>query len=60
MRILLLMAAMFFLTGCGAIGHMWAGLAGEYESCVDGVKYLQFASGVTVKYLPDGKIATCE
>lgn len=60
MKILLLILAMFFLTGCGRFGRFWAGLTGEYESCVDGVTYLQFSSGVTVKYQPDGKIATCE
>jgi hypothetical protein len=30
------------------------------ETCIDGVKYLQFLSGATVKYMPDGRIATCQ
>ncbi len=30
------------------------------ESCVDGITYLKFPSGVTVKYLADGEIATCK
>ena len=28
--------------------------------CVNGVSYLQFPSGVTVEYTPDGKIKTCK
>lgn len=32
---------------------------GSSETCVDGVKYLQFPSGVTVKYNSNGSIATC-
>lgn len=49
------------LTGCGwferAAGTV---TGGGYETCVDKVLYLQFTSGATVKYLPDGKVATCE
>jgi len=60
MRWVLILLALLLLTGCGAIGRAWASLTGDYESCVDGVRYLQFPSGVTVKYLPNGKIATCD
>lgn len=48
------------LTGCGAFDRGVAKMAGSAESCVDGVSYLQFASGVTVKYAPDGGIARCD
>lgn len=48
------------LAGCGAWDRSVAQLTGVAESCHDGVVYLQFASGVTVKYTPEGKIATCK
>lgn len=33
----------------------------EYpQICIEGVSYIQFPSGASVKYLPDGNIATCE
>ena len=37
-----------------------AALTGSAKSCIDGVEYLQFASGVTVKYNRDGSISTCK
>lgn len=48
------------LSGCGYIDRKFASLTGSAESCVDGVKYIQFASGVTVKYAPDGGIVRCD
>lgn len=49
------------VSGCGWIESFGAAVSGGgYETCVDGVLYLQFTSGATVKYLPDGKIATCK
>jgi len=48
-----------FLTGCGDISRSMAKWNGHDTQCVDGVKYLQFPSGVTVKYGKDGKIETC-
>ena len=55
---ILLLALM--LAGCGAWDRGVAQLSGSAETCIDGVMYMQFASGVTVKYLPDGRIATCQ
>mgnify|MGYP007100071959 CR=1 FL=1 len=60
MKIVILLALCLSIIGCGKIGKTVAGLTGSYESCIDGVSYLQFTSGVTVKYLPDGSIATCK
>lgn len=55
LTILLLLA----LTGCGVADRIGAGFSGYAEQCVDGVMYLQFTSGATVKYKRDGTIWTC-
>lgn len=60
-RILMVIALTFALTGCGAFDRFAAKVTGDgSETCHAGVIYLQFTSGVSVKYLPDGKIATCK
>lgn len=49
-----------FLIGCGIIERSAAGVTGGgYETCHDGVAYVQFTSGASVKYNTDGTIATC-
>ena len=59
-RLTLIIACLVALSGCGAVERSAATFTGGgHESCVDGVIYLQFTSGVTVKYNPDGTIATC-
>lgn len=62
MRIALaIVAASLVLGGCGRFDRWLAGITGDgTEVCVDGVIYLQFTSGVTVKYKQDGSIATCK
>lgn len=60
MKIISLLFVAVLLSGCGAFDRMGAGLTGYTTNCVDGVKYLQFPSGVTVKYNQNGTIATCE
>lgn len=57
--ILTVVSAAALLGGCGALDREVAKLTGYARSCVDGVEYLQFASGVTVAYTPDGKVKTC-
>lgn len=48
------------LGACGVVERELAAVTGGgYETCVDGVMYLQFTSGATVKYRPDGTIWTC-
>lgn len=48
------------LTGCGWFERkVTANITGHAVSCVDGVAYLQFASGVTVQYDRSGRIKTC-
>ncbi len=48
------------LTGCGYVDRVGATVTGYSEQCVNGVKYIQFTSGATVEYTPDGKVATCK
>lgn len=47
------------LTGCGAANRAGASLTGYSESCIQGVMYYQFTSGVTVAYTQDGKVKGC-
>lgn len=58
--VVVLIAAGMLLSGCGNVNHVVAGWTGSTETCVDGVKYLQFPSGATVKYNTNGTIATCK
>ena len=54
--------AIFFclsLVACGKVDRQVAYITGSSESCIDGVKYIQFPSGVSVKYTREGRIATC-
>lgn len=43
----------------GKINKAIAEMQGNSELCVDGVKYLQFPSGASVKYQTNGSIALC-
>jgi hypothetical protein len=65
MRLLTILLALS-LVGCGNMhrhGRManvtGPNVLGPSESCIDGVTYIQFRSGVSVKYTREGKIATC-
>lgn len=58
----IIVAGLLFLslTGCGAFDRWTARMTGSgAETCQDGVIYLQFTSGVSVKYNQNGTIATC-
>ena len=60
-KLILIIATFLMLTGCGWYERVAGTVTGGgYNICVDGVAYLQFTSGVSVKYLPDGEIATCK
>ena len=53
-------AAAFVLTGCGWFERkVTANVTGHAVACIEGVRYLQFPSGVTVQYDRDGKVRTC-
>lgn len=48
------------LSGCGAVDRAVSKFTGKgSEVCQDGVVYLQFTSGTSVKYDKFGKIVTC-
>lgn len=44
----------------GKINRQMALIHGHWKVCVDGVAYLQFPSGVTVKYNKSGMIERCD
>ena len=60
MKWIILITSILVFTGCGAIDRAAAQITGDgSETCHGEVVYLQFTSGTSVKYLPDGSIATC-
>ena len=48
------------LGGCGQLDREIAKATGFARSCIDGVLYYQFTSGVTVAYDQQGKVRTCK
>ncbi len=61
MKYFLIILVLLILTGCGTVSRMFAGWNGYSEICIDGVSYLQFTSGVSVKYNSvTGHIQQCE
>lgn len=60
-KLLVVALGVLLLSGCGKFDRQLASLTGDAtETCHDGVIYLQFTSGATVKYNQDGTIATCK
>lgn len=59
-KYVLLVMLSLSLVGCGKFDRLGASLTGSSRLCVDGVVYLQFTSGASVAYSPDGKIQTCK
>lgn len=54
MKLTLIALLVLVLSGCGRLDRFFAGLTGSAsEICHDGVVYLQFTSGATVKYTVD-------
>ena len=47
------------LAACGSVSREVAHYTGHSEMCVDGVKYIQFSSGASVKYDAQGHVVTC-
>jgi hypothetical protein len=56
----LFLLAALLLSGCGLWSRQVASTVGYDQICVNGVSYLQFTSGVSVEYTPDGKIKECK
>jgi hypothetical protein len=55
----ILVLVLLLLTSCGVAGRVGATLTGYFSTCIDGVSYLQFTSGVTVQYNKDGTVKKC-
>lgn len=62
MKRLYIIAFSLGLMGCGASQRFCAAWSctGTETTCVDGVTYMQFTSGATVKVDRDGKPVPCE
>lgn len=59
-KVLAILLAVASLAGCGWFERkVTANITGHAVTCVDGVAYLQFPSGVTVQYDRTGKIKIC-
>jgi hypothetical protein len=59
-RLVLVVLVSAALGGCGWFERkVTANITGHAVTCVDGVAYLQFPSGVTVQYDRTGRIKTC-
>ena len=59
MKTVTILFAAVMLTGCGWFDRAGAVVTGYSKACVDGVEYLQFASGATVAYTREGKVKAC-
>ncbi|AEG91588.1 hypothetical protein [Ramlibacter tataouinensis] len=60
MNKLVVMVLAMALAGCGWFDRkVTANLTGYSVACVEGVRYLQFPSGVTVQYERDGRPKLC-
>lgn len=57
---LVLIIAIAIYLSSGIFTRKVADLRGHATICVDGVNYIQFSSGASVKYNTDGTISTCE
>ena len=57
--VLIILTAYSFLTS-GFFKRKVAVYTGYSEICIDGVKYIQFISGASVKYNLDGSIHLCK
>jgi uncharacterized lipoprotein len=59
-RAILALVMVTLMSGCGWFERkVTANITGHAVTCVDGVAYLQFPSGVTVQYDRNGRIKTC-
>lgn len=59
-RVFVIVLTSALLSGCGWFERKFtANITGHAVTCVDGVAYLQFPSGVTVQYDRSGRIKTC-
>lgn len=59
MKKLMILPLLLALTACGGMERTVAHYTGYSEMCVDGVTYIQFTSGATVKVDRTGKPVAC-
>ena len=60
MKVIIFVVLALSLSGCGKLDRLFVAITGDAsETCHDGVTYLQFTSGASVKYNTDGTIAKC-
>lgn len=57
--IFFIVIVMLLGSGCGKLDRWVASWTGNSEVCIDGVTYIQFTSGASVKYNQNGTIVTC-
>lgn len=57
---IVLVGFLLVLGSCGQIDRSLAHIKGAQEICFKGVEYVQFASGASVEYGPDGQIVSCK
>lgn len=55
----IIIVAMSVLSACAVGERINTAVTGHTTQCIDGVEYVQFASGASVAYSPDGKVKTC-
>lgn len=60
MKKMIVLALLLSIVGCGSADRLIGSVTGFARTCVDGVLYLQFTSGASVAYSPDGKVRTCK
>ena len=60
MRVVAILLLCTGLSGCGWFERkVTANITGHAVSCIEGIRYLQFPSGVTVQVDANGKPRTC-
>jgi uncharacterized protein YceK len=59
MKALLSLTVIATLSSCGNVSRLVAAVTGTSEVCHDGITYVQFPSGVSVKYSPEGRLVSC-
>ncbi len=56
----LILVLLVSIKGCGYLDRASTTLTGNASKvCIDGVEYLQFTSGASVAYTPEGRVKTC-
>jgi hypothetical protein len=61
MKLILIALSALALTGCGWFDrYVVANTVGYSKTCIEGVTYLQFPSGVTPQLNIDGQPVTCK